>query len=131
MVTGWPFGKKQQREVQEILGIDEVELTKEELNLLAKEDEIRKELDALEAQDRVVEGQLIQTREDTKAALRRGNHVLADRLMNEYMELSSKAEQNISKEMHKNNLRVQLEAARLARIKKGLIEAREAERAAG
>jgi hypothetical protein len=131
MVLGWPFGKKQQKEVQGILGIEEVELTKEELNLLAKEDDIRKELDELEAKDRAREGQLIQTREDARRALEKGNHALVDKLMKEYEEFSGGLLENISNEVQKNELRIKLEAARAARIKKGLIEAREAERVAG
>jgi hypothetical protein len=131
MVLGWPFGKKQQKEVQGILGIEEVELTKEELNLLAKEDDIRKELDELEAKDHAREGQLIQTREDARRALEKGNHALVDKLMKEYEEFSGGLLENISNEVQKNELRIKLEAARAARIKKGLIEAREAERVAG
>jgi len=131
MVSGWPFGKKQQKEVQEILGIDEVELTKEELNLLAKEDKLRKELDELEGQDSAREGQMIQTREDAKAALRRGNHAVAEKLMSEYQNLSLGLLENINNEIQKNELRIKLEVIRQAKVKKGIIEAREAQRAAG
>ena len=132
MKLGWPFGKKQQKEVREIFGID-AELTREELNLLAQEDEIRKELDELENQDKAIEGQLAQTRGEANLANEKGNYALAEKLMAEYEELSKKAEKNLSNEMQKNHLRAQLNKARMARIKKGMLEtvkAYKAERAA-
>ena len=117
---GWRPKKKEKQVLAEVMGA--LELTEEDEKLLKEEEEVRRELQVLEEQDKPIEARMEWLRAEAGKLLIESEHaekagnsekaksyeVRADAYLEEYTELANKLAGNIVQQVKKNNLRVKL-----------------------